>query len=157
MLVTPASFEAFPWMRYANEEYNQAEVTGVTDNARIVQYLGTVGLGNNHDETPWCAAFVNWCLRQAGLSGSGRANARSFLGAWNAMSLSEPSYGCVTVLSRPPNPAHGHVAFYGGRDGGNVVLLGGNQSDRVKISNYPVARVLAYCLPAGYSPVYQVA
>lgn len=149
MLMTPASFEAFPWMRFANAEYHQTEVAGVTDNERILQYLGTVGLGDHHDETPWCAAFVNWCLLQAGLRGSGRANARSFLDSWDAMSLAQPSYGCVVVLSRPPNPRHGHVAFYTGRIGGEVLLLGGNQSNRVKISEYADGRVLAYALPRG--------
>lgn len=156
LLATPSSFDRFPWMLYANEEYNQAERAGVTDNLRIVQYLGTVGLGDHHDETPWCAAFVNWCLRQAGIRGSCRANARSFLGGWNAMSLQQPSYGCVVVLSRPPHPAHGHVAFFTGRIGGKVVLLGGNQSNRVKLSDYPVSRVLAYALPSGYAPVYSL-
>jgi hypothetical protein len=35
MLQTPKDFSRFPWMAFAFQEYDQAEVAGVTDNARI--------------------------------------------------------------------------------------------------------------------------
>jgi uncharacterized protein (TIGR02594 family) len=153
-LATPQSFDDFPWMRFAFEEYGQAEVPGTADNPRIIQYLATCGLGGANDETPWCAGFVNWCLRRAGIAGTGRANARSFLRGWDGQSLSEPSFGSITVFSRPPNPAHGHVAFYTGMEGSNLVMLGGNQGNRVGLKTYPISRVLGYFLPAGFNPVY---
>lgn len=33
--------------------------------ARVLEYLGSVGLGKGN---PWCAAFVNWSLKKAGLT-----------------------------------------------------------------------------------------
>ena len=58
----------------------------------------------------------------------------------------------VVILQRGKSPqpgpevtnAPGHVGFFAGlsTDGGLVELLGGNQSDQVKISRYPVDRVL---------------
>lgn len=38
--------------------------------------------------------------------------------------------------------APGHVGFYAGIEGDNILTLGGNQSDSVGISSYPVDRML---------------
>ena len=150
-LAMPPSFSPFPWMKYAFQEYGQREVPGNTDNPRVQQYLSTCGLATAHDETPWCSAFVNWCLHRAGIVGTRRANARSFLAGWNGQSVSRPTFGCIVIFLRPPNPAHGHVAFYTGREGNDLVMLGGNQGNQVGLKNYPVTRVVGYRLPAGFS------
>jgi uncharacterized protein (TIGR02594 family) len=96
----------------------------------------------------WCAAFVNYCLHRAGYSHTGSAGAGSFIvrGRWRFRALTSPRQGCVAVVGRN---APAHVAFLwefrglpdnpGGdvENDGNVVikLLGGNQSNRVRISN----------------------
>lgn len=41
------------------------EVGGNNLGPRVEQYLASVGLGGGQ---PWCAAFVSWCLRQAGVT-----------------------------------------------------------------------------------------
>ena len=48
--------------------------------------------------------------------------------------------------SNQPGPevikATGHVGFYAGEEGNNVLVLGGNQSDAVNIRPFPWNRVL---------------
>ncbi len=149
----PADFTRFPWMRYAWEEMGAdvKEVEGVNTNPRIAGYLASVGLGSSGDETAWCSAFVNWCMGQGGLKGTGKPNARSWL-TWGRESLAAPVYGAVTVLWRnSPSSWMGHVAFIVGYAEDAVHLLGGNQGNAVKISEYPRSRVLGYRWPAGFT------
>lgn len=138
-----------PWMMIALRELGVREHAGTSrDNPRIVQYLATVQkMAVLHDETPWCSAFVNWTLKQAGVPGTGRANARSWLNYGKP--IQQPQFGSVAVLWREqPNSEKGHVAFYCGPSGSaGVWLLGGNQSNCVSIQHYPNRRVLAYRWP----------
>src|SRR4051794_27259531 len=71
--------EEYEWIKVARRELGQREVPGLGDNPRIVVYLkaANVGPANLHDETPWCASFVCWCLEQSGIRSTRRANARS--------------------------------------------------------------------------------
>lgn len=121
------------------------EVPGDADNPRIREYLASVGLGHEHDETPWCSAFANWCMQRCGIIGTGRGNARSWL-AWGKP-IDTPVLGCVVVFSRPPDPAHGHVAFYCGSSATAIEVLGGNQRNAVSRAWYPRARLLGYRWP----------
>lgn len=41
------------------------EATGKNDGKAVEMYLKTVGLGKGY---AWCAAYVKWCLNQAGIS-----------------------------------------------------------------------------------------
>ena len=68
---------------YAEGELGQKERKGKEHNPRILEYLATTTLGDSarsRDETPWCSAFVNWCVVRAGLEGTSSALARSWLG-----------------------------------------------------------------------------
>lgn len=146
--ITPNEFRSpVPWMSIAKLELGRKvhEVAGVQDNPRIKDYLACVGLPFDHDETPWCSAFANWCMVRVGILGTNRANARSWL-TWGRP-LETPVYGCVVVLSRPPDAAHGHVAFYIEQTPTTLVLLGGNQGNAVSIADYPRDRLLSYRWP----------
>lgn len=140
-----------PWMNIADRELGTVEIAGPGDNPRIVEYHGATSLKSPDDETPWCSAFANWCMKQAGILGTNRANARSWLN-WG-VEIAKPRPGCVVVLWREsPNSAKGHVAFYVGEDQANpakIRLLGGNQGDKVSITSYDKARVLSYRWPKG--------
>lgn len=136
----------------AIEEKGVAERAGSADNPRVIEYLkaGTKNPDLWDDETPWCAGFVNWCLQQAGygLKGTGSLMAKSFLGYGREV----PPFTqyAIVVLDRPPNPASGHVAFYGGArsaDGKLLGLFGGNQGDKVSLAFFPVSRVRAWRWP----------
>lgn len=98
------------------------------------------------DTTPWCAAFVNAIMGEAGYPTSGSFMARSFL-KWGKK-VTKPEMGDVVVFSRG-RPPSGHVAFYmGNYDRNHILVLGGNQNDEVCIKVYRKARILGYRRPA---------
>ncbi len=137
----------FPWMDYAQAERGTAEVPGPGSSARVLEYLRTTSLTAAmaaDDETPWCSAFVNWCMGQAGIKGTGSAAARSWL-SWGEP-LTEPVRGCVTVLSRGDG---GHVGFYLRTVGSRIHLLGGNQGNAVRVADYDRSRLLGYRIKRG--------
>ena len=137
-----------PWMAYAKGKIGVHELAGSQDNAYIVQILRACGLSDQHDETAWCSAFLNDCMAVgAHVAGTGRANARSWL-HWG-QEIATPRYGCVVVLSRPPDPAHGHVGLYAGEHGAVIEILGGNENNQVMIKDYPRDRLLSYRWPIG--------
>jgi uncharacterized protein (TIGR02594 family) len=138
-----------PWMEAAKKELGVAEIAGPESNPRIRLYYTATALGGDPEDTatPWCSAFVNFVLEQAGYKGTRRANARSWLD-WGDK-LEQPRHGCIAVLwrNRPESP-QGHVAFYDReRDPGSIWLLGGNQGNRVSYAHYPKRRVLEYRWP----------
>lgn len=149
----------YPWMKAALQEYGTSRVAGHPDaNPRVVEYLRVVGLprkGMDDDES-WCSAFINWVMKQVNIHGSMGGLARSWL-RWG-QSLAQPVFGCIVVLKRPPDPTKGHVGFFVGRSGTDVLLLGGNQTlreNKVKIrslvcvAKYDGDRVLGYRWPTG--------
>jgi len=103
------------------------------------------------DDVPWCSAFVNyvtWLLR---LPRSKNLLARSWLrvGVPIGINAAEAAFDIV-ILKRgegdQPGPdvidAPGHVGLFAGREGDNVLVLGGNQGDAVNLARYDVHRVL---------------
>jgi uncharacterized protein (TIGR02594 family) len=158
-LAPAAATPVFPseatWMAIARGELGQVERRG-GENPRIVAYHATTTLAAREDEVAWCSSFVNWVLERAGYKGTDSAAASSWL-RWG-VELEAPRPGCVTVLKRKGrsrDAATGsttgfHVAFFVARTATHVQLLGGNQSDAVKYSSYPLARydVRGYRWPA---------
>jgi uncharacterized protein (TIGR02594 family) len=141
-----APAEEFPWMPIALGEQGVKESPGTGDNPRVVEYLKSTNLGTPHnanDETPWCSAFVNWCIERAGYEGTDSAWARAWLNWGKPVAM--PKRGCIVVLSR--GASSGHVGFYIGERGDSIKVLSGNQRDAVNISAYPKVRVLGYRLP----------
>jgi uncharacterized protein (TIGR02594 family) len=88
---------------------------------------------------------VNWALRQAKVVGTGSAAAKSWL-QWGS-SLSSGRVGAITVIrKKKPGADHAtgstsgfHVGFFISSNATHVRLLGGNQSDSVKYSNFSLA------------------
>jgi uncharacterized protein (TIGR02594 family) len=134
-----------PWMKIAKAELGTKEIKGAKKNCtRILEYLKTVGEFKT-DETAWCSAFANWVMQQAGIRGSGRATARSWL-HWG-YGTHHPEYGCIVVFERGNSTWQGHVAFYIGQEGKHILVLGGNQGDAVSVHSYPKSRLLGYRWP----------
>ena len=136
------------WMPIAFDELKRfvTEIRGVDYDVSVVKYLESVmDLDVKSDEVPWCAAFVNWVLKEAGVRGTGRANARSF-STWGDQS--HLAMGAVVVLWRgEASGIYGHVGFHIAHDLDTVWLLGGNQQDSLNISQYPRNRIIATRLP----------
>lgn len=129
---------------YALKEYGKRSFVGPETNPEISKYFQASGhFSVKDDETAWCAAFVNWCLAMANLVPTKSLMARSFLTYGTA--CADPSIGDLVVLWRiDPNGPYGHVGFYVGETKDTIFVLGGNQSERVDISEYPKSRVLGY-------------
>jgi uncharacterized protein (TIGR02594 family) len=141
----PAPGSAFAWYRVARQEEGVSEVEGPKSNKRILEYHATCSLKATSDDVAWCSAFVNWCMQQAGVKGTNDAGARSWLNWGRA--IQQPVEGCVAVLKRTDNPTKGHVAFFVRREGSNLILLGGNQGNRVREAPYDASRLLSFRLP----------
>lgn len=135
------------WMKIARQEIGQKEIEGVQDNPRIVEYHKATDLGESDDETPWCSSFVNWVFMQCGMKRTKDAMARSWLN-WG-FPMDKPDYGCIVVFWRDnPEGYKGHVGFYTGVDSnGDLLVLGGNQDNQVKIKAYSKNQVLGYRWP----------
>ena len=119
-------------MKFALEEYGVARSQGVPNTTpRVVEYLSGVGLGDRPrgDEYAWCAAFVRFCLMKAGILEKPQSPsfARSWLSFGN-VSLAQPVFGAICVLSRGLNVRQGHVGFCVGGGEGTIFVLGGNQT-----------------------------
>jgi uncharacterized protein (TIGR02594 family) len=131
-----------PYLRIAWRQLDVAEIPGPEDNPKILAYHDATDGGEAPDEVSWCSSFVNWCMKVAGEDRTRSKAARSWL-AWGVDC--EPEYGCVAVLWRvDPKGWQGHVGFLVGMESESIYLLGGNQSNRVRVSRYPASRVLGY-------------
>ena len=126
------------------------EVGGSVDNPQIMAMLRLDNKWPEGDEVPWCSAFVNyicWLLR---LPRSASLRARSWLTVGVPVSKADAKIGDIVILTRgkgdQPGPdvieAPGHVGFFAGLSGQFIEVLGGNQSDTVKVSLYPQSRLL---------------
>ncbi|WP_039055450.1 TIGR02594 family protein [Enterobacter sp. Bisph1] len=132
------------WLNEARKYLNEKEIKGPVHNPNIVQFWRDIKRsGIKDDETPWCAAFVGAMLERTGIRSTRFESARSYT-HWGKQ-IAEPAYGCIVVLSRNGG---GHVGFaIGETPDGDLVLLGGNQSDAVNYRAFSRARVIAYCWP----------
>ena len=124
-----------PW-EYAIMEFDEKEIPGVKHNKRILEYFNDIGAWwFTSDEVPWCAVFVQWCLKQAGLKYNYMANARYFLNY--GTKTENPRLGDLVVLWRTSkNGTAGHVGFYIKEDKDHFWILGGNQNNKVGIDKY---------------------
>lgn len=133
------------WFTIAEGEIGVSEAAGPGNNPRIVEYHQSTTLRATEDSVPWCSSFVNFCMKKAGFPGTGSASARSWRNFGGNLDTSR--LGCIVVLRRGPNPNNGHVGFFAGESTSHLRLLGGNQSDQVKFSNFPKSMLLAYRWP----------
>lgn len=128
----------------AREYIGLEEYPGARHNSTIVEFAAATGNGwVKDDETPWCASFVGAVLAQIGIQGTGRLNARSYMNWGNAVDLNDAMMGDVVVFWRGSRDGwQGHVGFYAGQQGDNVLVLGGNQGNAVSIAPYAKNRLL---------------
>ena len=130
------------------------EINGAIDNPQIMSMLRLDNSWPDHDEVPWCSAFVNyiaWLLR---LPRSKSLAARSWLNVGTPMSLSpfltNNGYDVIIIKRKVSDPGpevtefQGHVGFFNSynKEEGKVYILGGNQNNTVNVSGYDANRVL---------------
>ena len=127
------------------------EIAGAASNPQVLAMLRLDSKWPEGDHVPWCSAFVNyitWLLR---LPRSKSLMARSWLQVGTPITLEQAEVGNdIVIFKRGSDPqpgpetinAPGHVGFFAGIENNRVLVLGGNQSDAVNISGYPVANVI---------------
>ncbi len=142
------------WIKEATKYIGLKEDTSrVKHNQTILYMLSKMGGYSGEskawwaeDETAWCGLFVGFCLGE-----SGRYVVKEWYRAraWESQTmtkLSEPAYGCIVTFTREGG---GHVGFVVGKDkNGNLVVLGGNQSNMVSIAPFSTSRVTGYYWPS---------
>jgi uncharacterized protein (TIGR02594 family) len=135
-----------PWMDLAIAELGVHEYSlPGRHNPRIIEYHQTTVLKATDDETPWCSSFVNWVMLNSGRKGTNNAAARSWL-EWGC-AVSNPYPGVITVIkkktasySQATGSSSGfHVGFFNSLSPSHLRLLGGNQNNRVKYSDFPLS------------------
>jgi uncharacterized protein (TIGR02594 family) len=139
------SKEEFPWLPIAYGEFGGREIPGPKNNPRIQEYLMSTDLAQKYsslpDETDWCASFVNWCIKKAGVPVTNSALVSPWRN-WGKAAGHPPKRGALTTFLW--DDGWGHVSFYLGDIGNYVVCLGGNQGDAVWISVYHKKYVTNY-------------
>ena len=145
-----------PWIEAARRFVGLREDTSPTKhNPQLLSMLERMGSFSKEsrawwhdDETPWCGLFVGYCL---GIAGRFVVKEWFRARAWESPLLTQldrPAYGCLVTFTRSGG---GHVGFVVGRDSrGNLMVLGGNQSNAVSIAPFQKSRVTGYFWPSQY-------
>jgi len=126
------------------------EIKGVGHNPTIIGWLKKFALnigrwGKSRDETPWCAVFVSHCLHAAGFSTTQDARAVSYA-TYGRPSKFVP--GAVIVIKRKKTGADKatgsragyHVGFLLRMTRTHILIVGGNQNNRVSRKWFPKSR-----------------
>lgn len=133
----------------ANSQIFVHDQIGANNNSVILQYAKDCGFaGYLNDDIAWCALFMNWVLLQINIKGTQSLAARSFL-TFGTDVVGEPVVGDIAVFWRDSiDSAHGHVTFFLNsvmRDNVKYLrVLGGNQGDQVRISEFPASQLLQF-------------
>ncbi|MBA5864781.1 MAG: CHAP domain-containing protein [Nitrospira sp. CR1.1] len=105
-------------------------------NPLIVEFFSATNYRAENDLTPWCAAFVNWCLKRSGRQTSGSPKSQSFLNENFFEQTKIPKIGDLAVftcyeINTTKSVGLGHVAFLAklpNPTDTQIVCLGGNQT-----------------------------
>lgn len=145
------------WIAEGEKFLNHAERGGTNRSPTIDKWWNECGASWAKGQ-PWCGVFVAHCLRASGFA-RGKVNSRhpnwnkkrndqfgvypyNFYGAKDfihegGFKLNKPCVGCVAVKSRVGG---GHVCFVVGKTpSGKLVVLGGNQGNKVCYTTYDVS------------------
>lgn len=134
-----------PWIAEGRKYIGLKEAQGIANNPTILGWLKSLKSFIKDDATPWCGTFVAYCCQFAG-RGMPTHWYRAIEWANVGKRLDKPAYGCIVVFERKGG---GHVGFVVGKDAaGNLMVLGGNQGDKVSIAPFAVGRVKAYVWPS---------
>jgi uncharacterized protein (TIGR02594 family) len=142
-------------IQVAIRELGVAEIVGKGSNDRIMRWrdqLNAAGhkiSGFSDDDIPWCGLFVAYVCMAAG-----KDVVKDPLWAKNwakyGTKVTEPCLGDILVYQRPGGG--GHVEFYIAETDDLYIGIGGNKTNRVKISPIEKSRCIAIRRPAMTTP-----
>lgn len=140
------------WLRVARSYLGLREYPGSRHNPKILEWWTTCRLPFTDDETPWCSGYVCGVFEECGMRSTRSAAARSWLWQDWGVRLRGPAVGAVVVFYRKDRKGpYGHVGIVVGKDQfGNLMVIGGNQGNRVSIKPFSTGRVLSYHYPKGH-------
>jgi uncharacterized protein (TIGR02594 family) len=135
------------WYTIARGYIGTKEVVGKGSNPTIMSMAARVGgwvkSFFKDDDIPWCALFVNNCLLEAGIKGTGQSLAALDFAKWGM--VGPLTVGAILVFKRDGG---GHVGFYvGEKVDGTLRVLGGNQANAVNDTWIAKGRLVAVRWP----------
>lgn len=134
------------WMHDALKLIGVSEIKGPKHNNTIIGWLDKLGAWWRDDETPWCGVFVAHCMHPHYPIPGLYMRAKAWLD-WGVR-IKRPVYGCVVVLN---HKGSWHVGFVVGHSiTGDVLVLAGNQGNRVSEAFFKKEDVIGYRLPKDY-------
>jgi len=140
------------WLTIAEKEIGVKEIAGNEHNERILEYhRSTKGNVDVTDELPWCASFVNWCVKESGLNGTDTKRVKDWMSWGKELKFEERKPGAIVVFKF--NNGGNHVAFLKDMEimnftsGQRISCIGGNQGDQVKYSNYLINDIVSIRWP----------
>jgi uncharacterized protein (TIGR02594 family) len=120
------------------------------NNQGIQKFIGQAKCGHLGD--PWCAIWTNAKLEECGIRGTRSPSSQSFRHDPNFVPLNGPALGAIAVYTRgAPSAGLGHVGFYMGETDTQVLTLGGNESDAVRLQFEGKNQLVGYFWPKGES------
>jgi uncharacterized protein (TIGR02594 family) len=140
------------WLLEGLKWMNTEEAPGAADNPDILEWAraegGAIAQSYHSDSIPWCALYANMVLTKVGLQGTETLWALDW-SDWGTR-LPGPAVGAFAPMKRQGG---GHIAIVVGRDQhGNLMCLGGNQSDAVNIKPFPPTRPVSFRWPKEAPP-----
>jgi uncharacterized protein (TIGR02594 family) len=131
------------WLEAGIKFIGTKETPGAHDNKVIIDWAkeegGGIAATYTHDSIPWCALFANMMMTKVGIKGTETLWALDWAGKWPAVDLKQPAVGAMAPMLRNGG---GHIMCVVGRDQhGNIMGLGGNQSDAVNIRPFARSRL----------------
>lgn len=134
------------YLSYARSFIGQAEYKSTNKAPFILRALTKLNATWLYGQ-PWCGAFVADCLAEYKYPIAKHwYRAKDWLNY--GIEIDKPCLGCIVIFNRTGG---GHVGFVVGYDyAGRLLVLGGNQNNKVSIAPFADDRVLGYRLPTGY-------
>ncbi len=162
-IAPPASAET-PWMPKAEAELALWTAKGWDETApeaqaRITDYFAATD-PTIPPTSPWCGGFAAFCVAAAGATPpEGAARAANWAG-WGEVEVrpggAVPRGALALMRPEPGTASSGHVCFVADwGDGETFAALGGNQGDKVKLSNFrkdKIRAIRAMAEPAAAPP-----
>jgi uncharacterized protein (TIGR02594 family) len=147
----PLMEEEAPWMAVALSEAKKwAKNLEDEIDTNYHKETGTQFPNLAGDNQPWCASFVNYCLKKSTPAFSMSkppASSQSFRWDKNFYKIKEKIYGAIVVFVKPNGK--GHVAFVYNEN----THIGGNQSDMICFNDTKSSkslRLVGYYVPCAY-------
>ncbi len=131
-------------LKKAASQIGIKEAAGTKDNPQVVEYHAYSTKSNKKgwaDSVPWCASFICWVVEKCGFESTNSARARSYE-KWGVDVTKSPLPGDVVVFWRDTLASgKGHVTILVKKVGNFLYCVGGNQSDSVNLTAYPMTKL----------------